>query len=392
MFFWREDDAITATLWTMMTWFADNLNTAPYLGIRSPERECGKTTLLTVIRYLAYHSMPSSNLTSAAAFRLLDMHTLTLLVDELDTFLRIDPAFLNIMYAGHSREMGRVARCVGDEQEVRDFNAFGPKAYGMIGGATDTLESRSLPIILYRAMAEDNLEPLNFEDFPEQKIQLQTLARKIARWAKDNRAPILAIKPSMAGVTNRFRDNWRPLFRIAEFAGGEWLEKAYRAAGLKDPTESKSVNRIFIEDVRNIFYTRNAPFIPSNVLLADLHAQQESGWLHYGKTKDGMNQMDLAAIMKAYGIKAERERLDGARCRGYNREQFLTAFQRFLSKVEPEEVELSNKSTPELETYRQAKLGTGQGSASSLQRAQSASNNVSLASPPGVEETAPPSF
>src|SRR4029077_2122294 len=66
MFFWRGDDAITATLWTVMTWFADDLRTAPYLGVRSPEKECGKSTLLTLIRYLSYHSMPSSNLTSAA--------------------------------------------------------------------------------------------------------------------------------------------------------------------------------------------------------------------------------------------------------------------------------------------------------------------------------------
>jgi hypothetical protein len=344
MFFWREEDAVTATLWCSMTWLTDHLNIAPYLGIRSPEKECGKSTLLKIASKIVYHPMGASNVTSASVFRLLDMYRLTLLVDELDTFLELDPQFVGIMNSGHSRELGRVIRTVGEELEPRWFNTFGPKAYGMIGGATDTLESRSLSIILYPKIEEDGIEDLDFKKSPELVEQMAVVSRKLARWAQDHGKTVVGIAPDMRGITNRKKNNWEPLFQIAMNAGPRWIAKAYKAAGIVDPTEAKNIHRVFIEDVRNIFHTRNGDFIPSHVLLADLHAQDESGWSHYGKSKDGMTKKDLADLMKVYGVESERGRIDGVQYRGYHRSQFDAIFNRFLGKVAAEEVELGKTS------------------------------------------------
>jgi Protein of unknown function (DUF3631)/Bifunctional DNA primase/polymerase, N-terminal len=359
VFFWRKEDVVAVSLWCAMTWLVDALGKAPYLGIRSPEKECGKSTLLSLVSSMVYHPMGASNVTSASVFRLLDMYTLTLLVDELDTFLKLDPQFAGIMNSGHSRALGRVVRIVGEDLEPRWFNTFGPKAYGMIGSAVDTLESRSIPIILYPKIAEDGIENLDMEENPELVQRLKDITRKLARWAKDHGVQVTQIKPNMGGFTNRKRDNWRPLMQIAQFASPRWVGKARLAAGLGDPTESKNDNRLFIEDVRNIFHTRNTDYIPSNVMLSDLHAQEESGWSHYGKGNDGMTQKDLAGMMKVYGIKAERGRLGngrlGVQSRGYHIAQFESTFQRFLFKFEPEDVALGKVSTPELEAAKAAK-------------------------------------
>ena len=340
IFFWREEDAISATLWCAMTWLTDYLSIAPYLGVRSPEKECGKSTLLKIISKLVYHPMPASNVTSASVFRLLDMYRLTLLIDELDTFLELDPQFVGIMNSGHSRELGRVVRTVGEDLEPRWFNTFGPKAYGMIGGATDTLESRSLSIILYPKVEEDGIEDLDFKKSPELIEQMNVLARKLARWVQDHGKAVAAFSPQMKGITNRKKNNWEPLFQIAQFAGPVWAAKARKAAGIVDPTEQENVNRVFIKDVRNIFHTRKTDFMPSDVLLSDLRAQEESGWDHYGKSRDGMTAKDLSDLMKVYGVESKRGRIDGVQYRGYHLSQFDAIFTRFLSKSAPEDVEL----------------------------------------------------
>lgn len=351
IYFQREEDASVTTLWCAMTWLAGLLQIAPYLGIRSPEKGCGKSTLLEIIKYLVFRPLSFINCTAAAVFRMLDMQAMTLLIDELDSFLRYDSDFPNLLNAGHSRKHCHVIRCVGEDLIPRQFNVFGPKAYGMIGDIKDTIESRSLTVILFSKVEEDKVEDWNIIDYPEIESALQTLSRKLARWAANNAQAVVQIKPDLRGVTNRKRDNWRPLLQIAEFAGQGWAEKARAAAGLTDVVAAeKSESRQFIEDVRNIFYTRNVDFLPSDALLADLHMQQESGWKHYGNGKDGLTQRDLARFLKQYGIKSGKGGYRGmagdARVRGYHVSQFANIFNRFLRNTPPEKVDIDvRKST-----------------------------------------------
>ncbi len=70
--------------------------------------------------------------------------------------------------------------------------------------------------------------------------------------------------------------------------------------------------------------------ISSAGLLAKLNALEESGWgaWHDGK---GMNARDLAGRLKAYGIKPKGVRLsDGSTPNGFQREDFVDAFARYL--------------------------------------------------------------
>ena len=52
-------------LWTLFTYCHDTTMISPILGIISPEKRCGKTTLLTLLRRLIAKPLPGANITPA---------------------------------------------------------------------------------------------------------------------------------------------------------------------------------------------------------------------------------------------------------------------------------------------------------------------------------------
>ena len=61
---------------------------ATYVGIESPEKECGKSTLITLLSRLVNRPAVSSNISPSAFFRVIEELRPTLLIDEADTNLR----------------------------------------------------------------------------------------------------------------------------------------------------------------------------------------------------------------------------------------------------------------------------------------------------------------
>ena len=61
---------------------------APILALTSPEKRCGKSTVLALLKSLVLRRLPCSNITSASLFRAVEAWAPTLLIDEADTFLR----------------------------------------------------------------------------------------------------------------------------------------------------------------------------------------------------------------------------------------------------------------------------------------------------------------
>ena len=80
--------AETIALWVLHTHVFDCFTTTPRLAITSPEKRCGKTTLLDVINQLVARPLSTSNATPSAVFRIIEMKAPTLLIDEADTFLK----------------------------------------------------------------------------------------------------------------------------------------------------------------------------------------------------------------------------------------------------------------------------------------------------------------
>ena len=61
--------AETIALWIMHTYAFRLREVTTYIGIESPEKECGKSTLITVLSHFVDRAAVSSNISSAAFFR-----------------------------------------------------------------------------------------------------------------------------------------------------------------------------------------------------------------------------------------------------------------------------------------------------------------------------------
>ena len=83
--FESDTQRIAVVLWTAATYVVDAFEVAPYLHVKSPEKQSGKTLLLEVIELTAADTLLTPNLSAAALFRVMDDRHPTLLIDEIDS-------------------------------------------------------------------------------------------------------------------------------------------------------------------------------------------------------------------------------------------------------------------------------------------------------------------
>ena len=84
----EKEVADAAALWAAMTWVIDVIQVAPLAVITAPEKRCGKSQLLTLLKKLSCKPLSASNISPAALFRCIESWQPTLLLDETYTFLR----------------------------------------------------------------------------------------------------------------------------------------------------------------------------------------------------------------------------------------------------------------------------------------------------------------
>jgi putative DNA primase/helicase len=234
--------ADTAALYSVYTHGFEAWRIAPRLGLRAAGKGCGKSETVRRIKRLVARPVSCENLTTAVLFRLIDAGKPTLLLDEIDNLLTEDKgAVLGVMNSGYERN-GKVFRCVGDQNELREFSTFAPMVYAMIGTPPGTFDSRTIAIEMRRATPTEARKLLSMEDGEAEDERFKALGRKAARWSQDNLHRLAEARPDMDGLVNRIADNWRPLFAIADVAGGTWPGRSRKAAkALSEALESQSV-------------------------------------------------------------------------------------------------------------------------------------------------------
>jgi len=131
------------------------------------------------------------------------------------------------------------------------------------------------------------------------------------------------------GIYNRRADNWRPLLAVAGVAGGNWPERARKAVEQSNETGG-DMSRIalLLADIRKIFKELNTDKIFSLGLVEALRAIEGRPWAEYHDDKP-ISQNQLATALKPVGIAPEIIRINEDRARGYRREQFNEAFERY---------------------------------------------------------------
>src|SRR6266478_10228750 len=102
--------AETLALWILHTYAFLLRNVSTYIGIESPQKQCGKTTLLTLLSQLVCRPEIAANISPSAFFRVIEETRPTLLIDEGDTFLKKHGELRGILNAGYTRESAYVVR------------------------------------------------------------------------------------------------------------------------------------------------------------------------------------------------------------------------------------------------------------------------------------------
>jgi putative DNA primase/helicase len=317
-------------LWTVHTYLVDTMMLSPVLAITSPEKRCGKTTLMLLIGALARRPLLTSNVTAAALFRSIEKHKPTLLVDEADTLFEASPELRGIYNAGHIQSTAFTMRCVGDDHEPRKFSTFCPKVLAKIGSLPETIEDRSIPIKMCRKLPGDHLERLRQDRIHAEMADLRSQMR---RWALDW-ASELSDDPAVPGeLHDRAQDNWRPLLAIAELAGGDWPARAKAAAlELSAPTDDTTTSHgvLLLTDLQALFENPDIERLSSDQIVRQLTEMDEHPWAEFLRGKP-ITSRRVAELLRPFGVHPRTIRFGEGTRRGYERSSLEDAFARYLS-------------------------------------------------------------
>ncbi len=324
--------AVALTLWSAHPHALDAFRLSPRLNLTSPKHGCGKTTTLDIIACLVPRPLRTENLTPPVLFRLVDQFQPTLLLDEVDSYIHQNEELRGLLNAGH-KPSARACRCKGENNGVRAYKAFAPAALAGIGSLPGTLLDRSVSIPLLPAKPGEIAE-----HFDPQNTQIENvLARKLARWTQDNFLALKTCEPVLPPAAfNRLGDNWRPLFAIAQVAGGDWPALALNAftcltkERLADPDDPALA---LLADIRTVFAQAHLPSMSSKQLVAELLALPQRPWaaLVNGHTID---ETWLATRLRTFDIRSHNIRFADRRAKGYALTDFTPTFAQFL-KVQP---------------------------------------------------------
>jgi len=321
--------ALTAiVLWLVATYVYNAFRIFPKLAIISPEKRCGKSTLLDILAAISSRSLIASNITPSAIFRAVDLWKPTLIIDEADTFIsgRNDD-LIGIVNSGHTKTTAFVIRTVGDDHTPKKFSTWAPMALASIGGLTGTVMDRSIVINLRRRASSETVRRLPI-DFRE---DCSIIRQRVTRWAQDNESLLKAIPVEPPAIPNdRAMDNWLPLFTIAHAIGGDWPEKVESSYfTLNSMEEEETAAVMLLRDVQLIFEENNTIKIFTRTLILHLIQLEERPWSEWRRGSP-MTQNSLAKILKTFSIKSKKIRIDQATAMGYESSSFTDSFSRYL--------------------------------------------------------------
>jgi hypothetical protein len=358
-----EQAATALAAWVLHTYVFELRDTVAYVAIESPEKRCGKTTLLSVLGAMANKPLIASNVTVGALFRSIDTCRPTLLIDEADTFLAGNSTMRGIINSGNTWRTAYVLRLSksnlqpsrarapghlepekpdlsisdslpvppseisqhsGSNSGLQRYSCWCPKVVAMIGKVPDTIADRSIVVHLTRKLIDEICAPLH-------ELNPAVIKSKCARFALDERQKIAQFEKIRGeGLNDRAADTFDPLYVIARLAGVQWVSKLHAAAlGLSPAGSKSSAAELLLEIYAMLVVTGRKKIFTRS--LAEI-LREESAVL-----KDSaINELKISDLLRPYGIKPSLIRMGKQVARGYTREDFSEALARYVPKAEVE--------------------------------------------------------
>jgi putative DNA primase/helicase len=323
-----DQEAEATALWVVHCHAFDLFTITPRLAATSPEKRCGKTTLLDILACLVPRPLLAANLSTAATYRTIEVAKPTLLIDEADTFLGQNEELRGVLNSGH-RAGSSVVRLVGERHEPRCFATHAPVAIALIGTLPGTLADRSIRLRLRRRRPDEQITPFRVGRTDD----LKRLASMAARWVHDNRDRLKEADPNCGRLFNRDADNWRPLLAIAEVAGGRWPAGARNIAECmvsEGSDDQQSIGTMLLTDIDMIFRERGADRLASEDIVGQLLTLEGRPWSEFGRARKPISKNALARLLKQFNIVPHTIRVGTATPKGYLLIDFKDAFARYV--------------------------------------------------------------
>ncbi|NMC21974.1 MAG: DUF3631 domain-containing protein [Thermogutta sp.] len=324
----------SVALWSAFTHVFNCFDTCPIFAILSPLKRCGKTTCLSILSRLVARPLAASNISSAALFRVIEQSRPTLMIDEADAGLIANEELRGLLNSGHTQDAAFVLRVNPDSLAPERFSTWAPKCIAAIGALSDTVMDRAIVARLDRKPKHERRKRLT----RSARERLAEIGSKLARWSMDHADGIDAeAEPATPeSLNDRAADNWRPLFILADLAGGRWPEAARRAAMIlcgedEDAAEPGVRLLAFIRDW--LGDRGDVEMIETSTLLEALHGDDE--WKSYGRSGKPITSRTVSRLLKPFGIKPMKTRT----IRGYSVKELEAAIERYCS--------LSSKYAPQ---------------------------------------------
>jgi hypothetical protein len=344
---------VAHTCWIAHTHLMECWDSTPRLAFLSPEPGSGKTRALEVSELLVPRPVEAVNMSAAALFRIVagDEGMPTILFDEVDTVFGSKRTAENnedvrgLLNAGHRRG-AKSYRCTprGKEIAVVEYEAFSPVALAGLGDLPDTILSRSIIVKMRRRAPRERVDPFR------RRLEVtagHALRDELAEWAQSVAPQIGNPWPTMpAGIEDRDADVWEAILAVADAAGGSWPERARAAAvalvaDAKEDTPSLGVQ--LLSDIRDVFGDADA--LSTELLLSRLNDLDEAPWNEVAAGKP-LNSRGLAGRLRPYGIRSRTVRIGSTTPKGYARESFGEAWNRYLPPTSAESATSATSATP----------------------------------------------
>jgi hypothetical protein len=329
-------EPVVLALYVLHTWALAAARATPYLLIVSPEKQSGKTLLLEVAEPMVCGAVRATNITAAGVFQTIEAWTPTLLVDEFDSIFRTrlrseqSEALRAVLNSGNRRG-AYVVRGSQDGTPLK-FATFCPKMMAGINTSRvpDTIRDRSIVLAIERKRADEQVE----DYFPtDREEEFETLRSRLSGWAEENVEELTRWRREdrIRELSDRLQEAWDPLLGIAALAGGRWPKRARQAAvalakGTVDPGDADHGHLLLVE-LRRLITASDLP-MASQMICERLNSDEELPFGGYNAGQ-GMTPRDLARLLRPYRIKPRTVRTGGDTPKGYHRNQFTEAWERY---------------------------------------------------------------
>jgi hypothetical protein len=222
--------AVAVALWIAFSHVHDAFDVSRRLFVKSLLKRSGKTTLFTVLARLVARPRGASGITASALLRVTELHSPTMLVDEMDALMasdrEISQALRGLMNSGFNRAFTTFpmnAKTSDGGYEPREFSSWAPLALAGIGDLPDTVRDRAIEIEMKRKLKAETVKRLRRRD----RADLNEIARKLPRWSADSIDKLRSAEPAMPdGLNDRAADAWEPLVAIADLFGARQSGRA----------------------------------------------------------------------------------------------------------------------------------------------------------------------